>query len=225
MLWYSGLVLFYLRSSIIISICPDIEQNPGPSFVEGYFNFAHWNLNSLPAHNYARISQLKAYVSQHNLHILALSETALKSSNKSEDIRIDGYTVIRRDLPENTTHGGVLIFHKDDLAVRRRHDLENHPNILVTEVNICNKKLFFTVVYRRFCQTPEQFQDFKSKFDELCSAIKLETPFGTVFCGDFNAHLSDWWDGDGDDNFGTTLQNIFSVHGLQQIVNQPTYNK
>ena len=85
------------------------------------------------------------------------------------------------------------------------------------------KEDIFTVVYRRFGQSREEFENFKSKFDDLCSVIKNENPYCTIFCGDFNAHFSEWWDGDNTDYFGTSMQNTFLAHGLHQIVNQPTY--
>ena len=215
-LWYFGIIAFYLQSIHVILISGDIHKNPGPSsFSDGFFNFCHWNLNSIPAHNYSRVAQLEAYNAQLNLDIIALTETALKPSDESEKISIDGYTALRRDLPQDTTHGGVMLFHKDNLALRPREDLENHPNVLVSEITICKKKIFFTVVYRRFGQTSHEFDNFIAKFDELCSSIAAENPFCSIFVGDFNAHLSDWWNGDCDDNFGMALQNIFNSHGLQ----------
>ena len=223
-LWFSGMVLFYLRSIHVILISGDVHVNPGPvNFNKGFFKFCYLNLNSIPAHNYIRISQLEAYNTQHNLDIIALTETALKHDDDCEKIKIEGYTAMRSDLPPNTTHGGVMIFHKDNLALLRRQDLENHPNLLVTEITICNKKIFFTVVYRRFGQTQAEFVNFTNKLNELCSSIKSENPFCSIIVGDFNAHLSNWCDDDVDDNFGLALQNNFNTHGLTQLVNQPTY--
>ena len=223
-LWFSVLVLFYLRSVHVILMSGDIHTNPGPTnFNNGFFKFCHWNLNSIPAHNYIRISQLEAYTAQHNLDVIALTESALRPTDQCDKIKIPGYTILRRDLPAGTTHGGVMIFHKDNLALRPREDLENHSNLLVTEITICNKKVLFTLVYRRFGQTKNEFENFSHKIEELCSNIQLENAFCSIYVGDFNAHLSDWWCGDADDNFGTTLQNIFNSHGLKQLVNQPTH--
>ena len=92
------------------------------------------------------MTHLEAYNAQHDLDIIALTETALRPSDESEKVFIEGYTALRRDLPPGTTHGGVMLFHKDNLALRPREDLENHPNVLVSEINICNKQIFFTVV-------------------------------------------------------------------------------
>ena len=40
----------------------------------------HWNLNSLPAHNFWRLTQLKAYISMYKQDFICLSETYLDSS-------------------------------------------------------------------------------------------------------------------------------------------------
>ena len=53
----------------------DIHPNPGPS---SFFNFAHWNLNSLAAHDFARIPILETFAIQENLNLLAITESALK---------------------------------------------------------------------------------------------------------------------------------------------------
>ena len=67
--------------SILITVSGDIEKNMGPksSFCEK-FSICHWNLNSISAHNFIKISLLNAYISTHNFDILCLSETYLDSS-------------------------------------------------------------------------------------------------------------------------------------------------
>ena len=71
----------------------------------------HWNLNSLPAHDFSRIPLIQAYNSIHNFHLIAITETALKDSIPNDKIDIPGYSPIRCDLPNNDSHGGVLIYH------------------------------------------------------------------------------------------------------------------
>ena len=65
-------------SSILISLSGDIEKNlgPKPSSCDKFF-ICHWNLNSISAHNFIKISLLCTYVSTHNSDILCLSETYL----------------------------------------------------------------------------------------------------------------------------------------------------
>ena len=68
----------------------DIELNPGPK----YFSICHWNLNSLTAHNYLKVSQLQAF---HLVYkFLCISETHLDSSVSKDDnaLSIEGYSMI-----------------------------------------------------------------------------------------------------------------------------------
>ena len=78
----------------------DIELNPGPK----YFSIYHWNLNSLNAHNYLKISQLQAFNLVHKFDILCIWETHLDSSVSKDDngFSIEGYSLIRADHPSNT---------------------------------------------------------------------------------------------------------------------------
>ena len=139
-LWHICTAFFYWRQIYLILLSSDVESNPGPStFKDGFFTFSHTNVNSLVAHDFIRVSQLEAFGCQYNLDIIAISETALTPNIASNKLDIEGYTLIRRDLPINTTHGGVCIYHKSNLAVKSRADLEKHPNILVMEVMICKK--------------------------------------------------------------------------------------
>ena len=50
--------------SILITVSSDIEKNMGPksSFCEK-FSICHWNLNSISAHNFIKISLLNVYIS------------------------------------------------------------------------------------------------------------------------------------------------------------------
>ena len=59
----------------------------------------HWNLNSLPAHNFSKQTQLKAYISMYNHNFICLSETYLNSSVPGSLLKIDGYKFVRADYP------------------------------------------------------------------------------------------------------------------------------
>ena len=65
-----------------IPLSGDIEMNPGPKPIAGKrFSICHWNLNSILAHNFTKISLLTAYVLVHDFDIICLSETYLNSEN------------------------------------------------------------------------------------------------------------------------------------------------
>ena len=62
-LLFNILLILKLTFLLILNmLCGDVEINPGPKtiFQQG-FSVCHWNLNSIFAHNFAKIFLLKAY--------------------------------------------------------------------------------------------------------------------------------------------------------------------
>ena len=106
----------------------DIELSPGPNkSKENNLSICHLNLNSITAHNFLKLSQLKAYISTYK-HFICLSETFLDSSTPSNLIDIEGYILLRADHPGNIKRGGVCIYYKECLPVRviNVHFLRKH---------------------------------------------------------------------------------------------------
>ena len=90
--------------SLLLSLSGDVELNPGQTRnYSNAFSVCHWNLNSISAHNYAKVFLLKAYIAVHKFDITCISETYLDSSTPSDDsdLEISGYTLIRLDDPSN----------------------------------------------------------------------------------------------------------------------------
>ena len=85
----------------------------------------HWNLNGIIAHDYIKITLIKAYITNQNFGIVCLSETFLNSSIKSDDhkLKIDGYNLIRSDHPSGLKKGEVCICYKEHIPLIRRDDL------------------------------------------------------------------------------------------------------
>ena len=97
----------------------DIELNPGPrKSKENALSVCHWNLNSISAHNFSKLTQLKAYISTYKYDFICLSETYLDSSIPNNLIDIEGYNIVRADHPNNIKRGGVCIYYKESLPVR-----------------------------------------------------------------------------------------------------------
>ena len=67
------------------------------------------NLNSISAHNYIKVSLLRAYISTHKFDVICISEIYLDSDASDDDsnLKIAGYNLIRVDHPSNTKRGGV----------------------------------------------------------------------------------------------------------------------
>ena len=58
-----------------------MEENPGPKCNSNQsFSICCWNLNSITAHNYLKISLLRPYISLHNFNVVSISETYLDST-------------------------------------------------------------------------------------------------------------------------------------------------
>ena len=102
--------LLYWLYIFLITLSGDVEPNSGPKRkATQTLSICHWNLNSICAHNFAKLSLLRAYVSIHKFDIICLSETYLDSSIDDESLEISGYYLIRSDHPSNKKCGGICI--------------------------------------------------------------------------------------------------------------------
>ena len=141
-IWYD-FAAWSIPFSILLS--GDIETNPGPKPIAGQsFSICHWNLNSISAHNFTKISLLTAYVLVHNFDIICLSETYLNSEISTDDknLEIPGYYLLRADHPSNNKRGGVCIFYRTNLPLRVLNI--SYLNKCITfEISVGNKVCHF----------------------------------------------------------------------------------
>ena len=116
----SNLLEYLWVGSRIISLSGNIEINPGPKLnaLNRCFSICHWNLNSISAHMFTKISFLSAYISVHK--IICLSETYLNSEIVSDDKNLEkpGYNLVREDHPSNSKRGGVCVYYKSSLPFK-----------------------------------------------------------------------------------------------------------
>ena len=135
-------MLWYLFSFIRAYWWCRIESNPLNPICQ-------WNLNSMLAHNYSKISLLTVYISIHHFDIIFLSETYLTSTTdiNNENLKIPGYIIYRVDHPSNVKKGRVCILYKImlPLKVLSTNFLQECLNF---EVTIRNKKCQFIHLYR-----------------------------------------------------------------------------
>ena len=138
----------------------DIELNPGPhKLKEKNISICHWNLNSISAHNFSKLTQLKAYISTYKYDFICLSETYLDSSISDNLIDIEGYKLIRADHPDDIKRGGVCIYYKESLPVRAI-SLSSFKEALLLEVCYNKKKVIVSVIYRSPSQNNNNFEFF-----------------------------------------------------------------
>ena len=106
---------------LILLTCGDMEPNPGPIRRDFRYNLSvcHWNLNSMTAHNFAKIKLLESYNTINKFGVISLSESYLDSSIASDnvDLNIKGYNLCRADLPNNVKRGSVCGYIRESLPV------------------------------------------------------------------------------------------------------------
>ena len=72
---------------------------------------------------------------------------------------MEGYNLIRADHPDNIKRGGVCLYFKKGLALRKI-ELSHITECLLCEVNIKGQVGFIIVSYRSPSHTSSQFDDF-----------------------------------------------------------------
>ena len=106
-------------------------------------------MDSSTARNNTKISLIEAYNSTFNYDLIAVSDTRLNQSIDNEDILIEGFSsdIFRSDHPSNSrVPGGVCIYYKENIPIKRRKYLEILQESVVTEITFDSKKVFFIVL-------------------------------------------------------------------------------
>ena len=159
-LYFIVLWLCKLKTSLSV----DIETNPGPSQKHQSKSFfvCHWNLNSITAHGYAKVSLLKVYITVHKMDIICLSETYLDSTIQSDNnnLEIPGHNLVRSDHPSNNKRSGVCIYYKASLPLRVI-DICFLQECRIFEVLIGDKQCNFVALYRSPSQDQDEFDSFQ----------------------------------------------------------------
>ena len=98
---------------LMLFACGDIELNPSAKKRSSCYNFSvcHWNLNSITAHNFAKIDLLQAYNTIHQYDMICLSESYIDASVSSDNdnLNINDYKLVRADHPGNVKRGILCI--------------------------------------------------------------------------------------------------------------------
>ena len=199
-----------------------IEPNPGPKKLKtNYLSVCHWNLNSLSARNFTKLTQLKAYNSIYKYDFICLSETYLDSTTPNNLIEIEGYKLIRTDHPDIIKRCGVCIYYKESLPVRVI-STPYFKEALLLEMSYNNKKVMVSVIYRSSSQTNDEFDTFLFDLQLLLNDINYQKPSLSVVAGDFNSRCSSWWFIDINTTEGLKLFSSTSSNGFSQLIHDPT---
>ena len=175
----------------LLMLCGDTESNPGPRPNSGQsFSNCHWNLNSIVAHIFSRISLLRAYNAIHNYDKICLWETYLNHDTLSDNdnLKIPGYELIRVDHPSNQKRGGICIYHKDFLPIKV-NNISCLKECLNFSLSVYGKQCNITLIYRSPSQSSEEFDTFLSNFEFLLDHITNLNPLVSIIIGDFNVRI------------------------------------
>ena len=142
----------------------------------------------------------------------------------NDEIFIEGFSreIFRSDHPSNTKVGGACVYFRASLPIKRRGDLEELQESIVTEIIISRKKVFFVTLYRSPSQNSVQFEVFLDKLQRIVEKIQAENPHSLILTGDFNCRSSQWWAGDVQQPEETALDELVEVNNLHQLIEEPT---
>ena len=154
--------------------------------------------------------------------IICISESFLDLTISDDGNILHMEGLIRKYHPDNIKRGGVCLYFKKSLALRKI-ELSHITECLLCEVNVKGQVGFIIVSYRSPSQTTSQFDDFLSNFEKLFDNVHILQPAFTVILGDFNAQSKSWWYGDSTTVEGTRLDSLVSTHGFNQLISEPTH--
>ena len=120
-----------------ILLSGDVELNPG----DKNFTFLNWNLNSPAKDNFGRAQLLEAHNSIFDYDLISICEKSLDDTIEIPEVLIEDYTFVNCNNPNNTKHGGVGLFYKNNLPIKVRNDLYFDEPIVV-ELRFGRKKIF-----------------------------------------------------------------------------------
>ena len=100
-----------------------------------------------------KVFLLEGHNTVHKYDFICISETYFDSSVESEDddLRINGYKLIRMDHPMNTKRGGVCMYYKESLVVKMIN-ISYLQECLLCEVVIDNIRLYIALKLKFYSQ-------------------------------------------------------------------------
>ena len=202
-----------------ILLSGDVETYPGPETL----NFCSWNLNSIIAHDFLRVSLIEAYNAVYSYDLIGKIETHLDSTVNEDKLALDRYKFIKNNHPQNVKKGGVGLYIKKSFPSKDRFYLVTLPECVVSEIPIDRKKYFFVVIYRSPSQDQSEFDNFTLDFELVLSKLHAENPFCVVITGDSNCQSTQWWANDMENNEGKLFEPLMSELGLHQLISEPTH--
>jgi len=221
-----NLIFFLIVLHILLIVSGTVEINPGPDRTKkSNFSFAVWNLDSIPARNFARIPLIETFQATYDFDLFGVCESLLDKNILNEDIFINGFSPdpFRADKLEQSRNGGVCLYFKKDLPIKERKDLQFIPETIVAEIKINRKKIFLVLSYCHPNLTSDEFDAYTNSLEHIYKCIRKENPAVTILTGDFNARSPLFCDHDIENKEGRTFNNFLLTNNLEELINEPTH--
>ena len=141
---------------------------------------------------------------------------------ENNNLKINGYKVVRVDHPNNVKRESVCAYIKESLPVRNFSN-SYLSKCLTLEVSTNNKKSYVIALYRSPSQTSDESDSFISNLEKRLININTCGPHFVILLGDFNAKSKSWSVNDTTTGEGTILENLTFLYGMTQLISKPTH--
>ena len=144
---FGFVILFLMPLLLLLLLCGDIHPNPGPA--QNKFIARFTNIRGLRTNwDYLEHDLLASQP-----HIYAVSESKLHSKVPDESLAVPGYSIFRRDRPDDSGWGGLIVFYKDSITCTRMYEFE-HPQheMICLKLQLPGRLVF--LVFILHLQTP-----------------------------------------------------------------------
>ncbi len=208
----------------------DVQLNPGPD--TGALRISHLNVRSLTSEvslgllpsdqKFIKLDEIyKQQILDCKSDVISISETWLDDSIPDSEISLNSFTLFRRD--RNRRGGGVLIYVRECLPVRRRVDIEsNHSEAIWVEIQSNATKVIIGAYYRPPGATQIGINTFLSELESSVNGAFSCKPECVVIVGDFNDRCDEFYGNHTGSELNNKLVNLAHSHDLHQIISKPT---
>lgn len=199
----------------------NVESNPGPP--PRLLSFATWNIDSLTPKKHF----IDSLQSTYDFDLFGICETYLNDKTPDADVLVDVFPdpPFRSDCKIlGRARGGVCLFFKDTVPIKRRQDLEFMDETIVAEINLNRKKIIYLLSYRSPNQSPLELDAYMKKLASFLLKASAENPSTIILTGDFNARSPLLWDQESHhNNAGKSLADFCTINGLVQVIDEATH--
>ncbi|MCG8093593.1 MAG: endonuclease/exonuclease/phosphatase family protein [Candidatus Thiodiazotropha endolucinida] len=179
------------------------------------FNFGHLNIQGICGKQMTKFLELKAILTapeNRSLQVFGISESKLKDHKMSRCFNVVGFQKPFRKDNMSNGGGGIIVYVRNGLNVKRRIDLETNDISCIWLEILPQKGKSFLIgnMYR----PPNSKIEFNDRFENFIDTVSQEGK-EFILLGDFNKNLLP-------DHVDIEWENFTTSLGLSQLICDPT---